>query len=411
MAVEWVGWAVIGASLYVSLFWLLVFLENKEKMMELPDTEYEPGVTVIIPAYNEEDIIGDAITSAVNLEYPSEKLDIVVVNDGSTDNTRQIAEEHAAEHSNVTVINQENKGKGHAVNTGIDAAETETVAVLDADTTVSADSLQNMVGFLDDEDTGAVINAIMPLETETLTQKMQRFEYMLAVFYRKMMSLYKTLYVTPGAFSLYNKTVLEDIGRFDADNITEDLEIAYRLKRYGYDVAMCTPAKTLTEFPRTVKALYRQRMRWYRGMIYNTFKHKKMLFNREYGFFGMFQMPLNIVFPVLSVVAFAVISWGIGNRLYDLYLYLSAVGFEFRAPWAGTTVTEFLIGANLKAYFPIMLGVTFTFIILYTIKQYLDEEFEHPIGLAAFFLLYYAMLSMFWLNALIQEIFKTRRKW
>jgi biofilm PGA synthesis N-glycosyltransferase PgaC len=226
-------WGVYFASLFLSVFWLLVLIERGWGRRE-GDLERTPKVSVIVPAYNEEEFIGDCVRSLLALDYPKDRLEVVVVNDGSSDRTREICESFG---DKISLINLEkNSGrKAIPLNVGLREASGELVACLDADSVVDARALRRMLAYFDD-DVAAVTPALKVLEPANLLQKMQWFEYLFAILLRRLMSLIDCIYVTPGPFSLYRRKLVLGLGGFDENNITEDMELALRLQANHYRI-------------------------------------------------------------------------------------------------------------------------------------------------------------------------------
>jgi glycosyltransferase involved in cell wall biosynthesis len=122
-------------SVYVQVFFLLTFLENRKKIIrregEIKLHEY-PGVTVIVPCWNEESTISRTVCSLLDLNYPKDKLQIFLVDDGSTDNTLDELNKFS-QYSNVRIFTKPNGGKHTALNLGLAKVETEFLGCLDAD--------------------------------------------------------------------------------------------------------------------------------------------------------------------------------------------------------------------------------------------------------------------------------------
>lgn len=407
--IVWLGWVVMGVALYISIFWLSVYTAYREEIEDVPELARYPSISILIPAFNEEEYIGDCLQACLDLDYPEEKVEIIVVDDGSTDRTADVVEEYTDER--ITLIQQENQGKGGALNTALEEAENEIVVVEDADSELHPAALKNAVGYLEQENVAGVIASIKPLETRTIVQKLQKIEYMLGMLLRKLMAHLKTLYVTPGALSLYRREVVEAEGGFDEGNLTEDLEIALRLRNRGYDIEMALPAIARTALPATVRELFWQRMRWYRGLVQNTLKYREMLFNRDYGYLGTFQMPLHILFPFVVILSLGLLFYGIATMLYDAALYVSAVGFSLPPILPATDPYKFLLAFNLKVYFPLLVAPITVLALIVLGYRHLDEDLDRPHILILFFILYYTMLGVFWASAVVQEIAGYDQQW
>src|SRR3989344_5223005 len=144
--------------LFFSIFWLLVMFGSEEEKKPKKLSRY-PFFSAIVPAYNEEEVITDTLLSLIQLDYPRDQKEIIVVNDGSTDRTKELVEEFICEHSeeNITLINQKNQGKGRAMNAGLAQAKGEFFACLDADSFVSSNALKEMLPYFEEDSQTAAV--------------------------------------------------------------------------------------------------------------------------------------------------------------------------------------------------------------------------------------------------------------
>ena len=269
-----------------------IFLEvfQKHTLFEDPIPEKYPDITILIPAHNEEETIASTIESVKNLKYPK-KVEIIVLDDGSADNTY----ESVKKIKGIKIFRAEkNMGKAAILNKGISMAKGEIVGNIDADTYPEKDALIKMIGHFNNKNMGAVTTLVTVDKPKNFLQKLQQLEYYVAFgFWHKSLSTMDGLYVTPGPMSLYRKEALLKINGFDEGNITEDMEIALNLKQHGYQIECCTNTKVATGVPMTWKGYFKQRLRWYRGAIYNSlFKHRSLHFNKKNKDFGYFIFPL-----------------------------------------------------------------------------------------------------------------------
>lgn len=403
----YLAWVVIGVSLFGALFWLNVLYKEADDLDAYPEPSRFPSLSVILPAYNEEDTIREAIKSVLDQSYDG-SIEVIVVNDGSTDRTKARAEEFD---DAITLVSQPNQGKGAALNTGLDEATGELVVVQDADSVIQQDAYRKMVGHFEDDDVGGVIAGILPLETNTMVKKLQKMEYLLGILYRKLMSVIDTLYVTPGALSIYRRELIEDLGRFDEKNLTEDLEIALRVRKNNYKVKMSAPAITRTEFPATLRELMHQRVRWYRGLFHNTIKYREMMFDRSYGLLGMFQMPVNLLFPAVAMVGAGLVMYGIGSAFFDLLVWFSAVGADIYNPFTNFELYRAFMSLQVQIYFPLLVGVLLVALLLWMAHTYNEDSMESPISLALFFIAYYTVIGVFWIIAVVKELTGREKQW
>ncbi|MEK6940653.1 MAG: glycosyltransferase [Nanoarchaeota archaeon] len=286
-----------------------------------------PFVTIAIPAFNEEKGIIDTLNSAIKLDYPKEKMEILVMNDGSIDKTRQVVETFIESNKEylVRLYNQENRGKGASLNVLLSKSGGEIFIPFDADSIIREDAIKKLLPVFEE---GEEIAAVLPLmkvwQPKTWIQKIQWAEYMFNLFYKKLMSSLDCISVAPGPFSAYRKSLLEKVGGFSENNLTEDLEISLRLQKYHYKIVQVFNTEVYTKAPTTFKAFYAQRNRWYKGTILNALKYRRMIFNKEYGDFGMLQMPRLmfegiVVFMIILLVAYSNIVAPLYAKLKMLY--------------------------------------------------------------------------------------------
>jgi len=285
-------------ALYTSVFFLLVYVQNEQRLSD-PKPKRLPSLTVIIPAYNEEENIAACIGSALALKYPKKLLKVVVVNDGSNDRTLAVARRFP-----VAVINKPNSGKADSLNRAIESTRSELVAVLDADSRVAPDAAENMVGYFEDAWVMAVTPVMKAAEKKTLVQWAQRGEYLYNAFSKKLLSFIDAVTVTPGPFSIYRRRAFEELGGFDTQTLTEDQELALRIQRANYRIEASVNGVVYTGTPAGVGELYRQRKRWYMGFLQNIWKHRA-LFSPAYGDLGLFVLPASLCLAILTVLSFA----------------------------------------------------------------------------------------------------------
>src|ERR1035437_3869606 len=222
--------SVLFMSLYYEIFMLITYFEHKKKIQGILHSKFLmhddlPSVTVIVPCFNEEKTVGKTLDSLMALDYPKEKLNIVAVNDGSRDGTRQVLETYK-NYSNFRIIEKENGGKHTALNLAIKEAKTEFVGCLDADSYAKPDSLLRLIRRFDKPEIMAVVPSLQVYSPQTVIQKVQKVEYIIGAFLRSILAELNALYVTPGPFSIFRKSVFEEIGYYKKAHNTEDMEVA-----------------------------------------------------------------------------------------------------------------------------------------------------------------------------------------
>ncbi|MEM7819428.1 MAG: glycosyltransferase family 2 protein [Candidatus Aenigmatarchaeota archaeon] len=306
--------------LYFTFIFLILFSRNKKDFSKVPKIKKLPSVSIIVPAYNEEKNIGSVIKNLKKLKYPKKLLEIIVVDDGSTDKTAEIAEKNGAK-----VIRKEKGGKASALNIGLKHAKSEIIACIDADSYPKKNALIEAVPFFVDKDVAAVTTRIFTKKKNKILEKFQSIEYAMIAWSRKLFEYIEGVYVTPGPLSLYRKSVVEKIGGFDEKNLTEDIEIAWRILSNGYKIKM-SPAKTYTEIPRSFKKWWKQRLRWNIGGIQTFIKYRKSMFKKGSESFGFFIVPFFALSYFLSLLALSIFLyliyiWAFNNILFYISAY------------------------------------------------------------------------------------------
>jgi len=299
--IDALNYSIAFFSLFTVIFFILLLIKyRKEVNVVQTRTDWKPVVSVIIPAYNEEAGIAQTINSVLCLDYPREKLEVIVVDDGSSDRTYEIA--NAYKSDGVKVFSKQNGGKGAALNYGIARAKGELVATMDADSALMPNALKELLLLFDSDEVMAVTPAVKVKTNNRLLVELQRIEYLMILFSRKLLSFIDSVPVTPGPFSIFRAKVFKEVGGFDEKNLVEDQEICLRIQAANYRVRSSMTGIVLTEVPDNFQDLLKQRIRWQRGGLRNYWKYR-FLIKPEYGDFGMYFVPLNY----LSIIAFFLI--------------------------------------------------------------------------------------------------------
>lgn len=408
-------WAIAFISIYVSIFWIIVSSLSKVKQKPQPLKNYQK-VSICIPAWNEEKTVIRSIKSLLELDYPRDKLEIIVINDGSTDKTKTIVDDYIRKNKlkNVLLINQENRGKAGALNTALKYAKGEYFGVFDADSIASKEALKLMLPYFQtEENVAAVISPIKVYDPKNVIEKIQRIEYIFTSFVRKLMSDVGTLHITHGVLSIFKKDIIEKVGGFDEKinrNLTEDLEIALRLKRNHYQIVLCEENVNYTRVPDKAKVLWFQRVRWFRGFMINNLGYKDMILNKRYGLLGRFQMPLEILTLVIVFSSLGFLAYQLIKRLYSFAIKISILKWEIfniNIP----TLKQFILDLNIKLLFPIIASLI-AGLYLYTMAhRYTKEKWSFHLVSFIYLFLYPFFRSIQWVHALLLELFKAGRKW
>ncbi|MCA9356290.1 glycosyltransferase family 2 protein [Candidatus Nomurabacteria bacterium] len=349
-------------SLYIQVFFFVTFFESKKKLEKkvknIVSLPYYPKVTIIIPCYNEQDTIRDTVQSVLNLNYPKNKLDIILVNDGSTDNTLAKLKEFEGL-KNVRVFDKENGGKHTAINLGIEKAQGDFIAGLDSDSFVDEMALKNIIDrFIKNKDAMAMTPSMLVHKPESKgwLAKAQNAEYDMGIFHKKILCSINAIHVTPGPFSVFRKEVFDKIGNFKKAHNTEDQEIALRMQENGMKIMHCENAIVYTKTPTGIKSLYKQRKRWIYGFLKNASDYKHMLFDKKYGEVGFFTIPSGLM-SVLSVLfLWSIFLYSAYNLLQKNFSKISVVGVDPKVVLP--TFDWFFVNTNPIAFLMVFIYVS-----------------------------------------------------
>jgi len=310
---------IITALIYVSAFILLYLtitfivlfaLKHRGvhfKPKELADSEL-PTLSVVIPVYNEGESLRLGLDSILKSDYPKEKLEIIIVDDCSKDNSYEIAKEYE-KYGFKAVKKEKNTGASDSKNVGIGMAKGELVATLDSDSVVESDSFRKLACYFADKGVGGVAAAIRVRNPKNILEKVQAFEYDSILFLRRLMMTVDSIYVTPGGLSMFRKSAMKEIGGFDPQSLTEDQEVALKLQKKGYKLMCALDAFVYTAAMPRLDLLVKQRIRWVRGGIWNRIKHKD-LFSLDYGDFLFFGMMTDLLVFIPSIILISSILYG-----------------------------------------------------------------------------------------------------
>ena len=215
---DWLIHISLFISLYFEVFLLLSFWEesyktkkNKIKKINYKITKY-PSTTIVVPCWNEQDTLAGTINSLLQLNYPKDKLKIVIVDDGSTDNTWKVAQTFE-KYPNIKLIQKENGGKHTAMNLALKNTNTELVGCLDADSFVDPDALKYLIPhFQKNKNIVSVTPAIKISNPYKILGKIQKSEYLTSIFIRKVFAILDSVFITPGPFSFFRTAEVKKVG-------------------------------------------------------------------------------------------------------------------------------------------------------------------------------------------------------
>jgi cellulose synthase/poly-beta-1,6-N-acetylglucosamine synthase-like glycosyltransferase len=409
-----VFYTLVFLALYSQLFFLYSFFIERTKKNHLeiiPENfkDIAPPISILMPCWNEESTVESSIESLLALHYPKEKLHIVAIDDGSTDGTWKKLELYQ-NHPNITILRKENGGKHTAHNYALPYVKTELVCAIDADTRITPDALQNIVSyFLNNPAISAVGGNVLIGNPKTLVQRAQSVEYQMFSYTKKVLGLLGGVLVAPGAFSVFKTEALREVGGYRCAHNMEDLELTYRLQKEGYVVEQSHNALAYTKGPDSIKSLFKQRLRWGYGFLNNTFDYRELIFNKKYGNFGFFTLPLGILSYTIILTVFT-LSWvKIFSGLIEKITIARLAGFDatiasiFSFNWFYID-TQALSVLTAVAFILIIVSIFFG-------RKVSKVTRQPAINIVLFFLLY-NFLAPFWIiKSVYNSIVAIRPNW
>ncbi len=299
----------------------LLALAEKLRPNPADHPEYKPDVTVMIPAYNEESVIVDTVRSALASVYP--KLEILVIDDGSTDHTAELVRSNFANDPRVRLLLQPNRGKPAALNHALSEATGEIVVSIDADTIVDPEAVPRLVRHFVNPKVGAVAGNVKVMNRNKWLTRWQALEYITSQnLEKRAFDLLNCIPVVPGAAGAWRTDLLRANGGFSGDTVAEDTDLTLTIRRNGWKILYDEDAIGRTEVPDTVEALIRQRFRWTFGTLQAVWKHRDAVGKPRYGTLGwiaipnifLFQIILPLVSPVIDLLFILSIAlWGLAQ--------------------------------------------------------------------------------------------------
>jgi len=396
-------------SLYFQVFMLFNFLDNRKRMKDEEDFEFDyfPTVTFLLPGWNEAKTVGITIKSIQDLDYPKDKIKIIFIDNNSTDNTKSIVEDFVRKDNRIIYLMETKQGKHHAMNKGLTMVKSDLVACLDVDSTLHVDAMKIAAQYFKDNSIKALASCMQLRDIKTIWQRAQAIEYMLSVFWRKAYSSIDAIQVMPGPFSVFRKSVFDELGNYKAAHNAEDFEMTLRMHKNGYKIANAHKAYVYTVGPATLSSLIKQRVRWIRGFLENSFDYKDMFFNKKYGHFGMFTLPVAIIFVFYVLYAFSytflslISLWISRIESYISYGSLHMPKFSFDLFYVNTDVFLFLS----------MFTLTMLAFVLMVSRSITQDKNPIIKNFIIYFFLYSFVAPIFVFISVYKFLLKKENKW
>jgi len=416
--IDIVLWIIYSLLLYVNIFWLLVYFFNSGIDDKKGIIRGWPKVTLVIHAHNEEEVIALTLKSAINIDYPRDKLEIIVASNASTDNTVKIAQDikNNNKKTDIKILDLKKKGKGLALNNALSIAKGEFFVLFDADSFVESSALKTLLPyFYSNQEVACVLPMMKVGKAKNFLQKLQWYEYIMNLFYKRLMAILDSVHVAPGPFSIYRTQILKKIGGFSYPNLTEDLEITLRLQKHNYKIIQTIDAEVRTIVPNNINDLARQRNRWYKGTVHNALSkdYLKMWFNKKYGDFGLIQMPILVVPGLFAIIILLVHLYYLFKNIWTTFFNLYNINFDVL-----TLIRNFTFDFNiLDAQYTRMVIASimlFTGILTFYLSHRMTNEKVFRYGklpVIVFLFTFPFFLSYIWTKILIEVTINNVQEW
>jgi cellulose synthase/poly-beta-1,6-N-acetylglucosamine synthase-like glycosyltransferase len=369
------------------------------------------SVALIIPCYNEENTLANSVRSALRLDYPADKLQIVLVDDGSTDGTRAAMEQFRG-HPQIKIIFQKNGGKHTALNAGIALTGAEIVGCLDADTMLEPDALSRTLVCFERPTVAAAMSAISIRTPRGFLERMQSAEYTMSIFFRHALCSINAIFVTPGPFSLYRRSVLEKVGGFVYGQQTEDMEMALRLQRAGYEIDNIPGARVTTHAMDTLPKLVRQRMRWSSGFFRNVLFDYRDLLSAKYGPLGFLILPFGLVAPFAILTVSAFMLYSVVRAVINAYTIHHGIPFTWHIEslFSAHTVLWFYAPISILSVLAVV-GAALSITMMVIGKRLSNAPTNLLFDGVSYLLLYGFIAPIWFFRATADVVTGTRRGW
>jgi len=365
---------VIGLFRLAVLLFFSLKQKKRSKHRRFMDS-YQPFVSVLIAAYNEEKVIGKTIQSIMKSRYP--QFELIIVDDGSTDQTANIVEAECSKYSNIRLLRKENGGKASALNLGIQNASAEIIVTLDADTVIAEDTIAKLVRHFIKPNVGAVAGNVKIGNRKNLLTWWQHIEYVTGFnLEKRAFDELDSITVVPGAIGAWRKSAMMEIDLFEEDTLAEDTDATMKLLRQGYKIRSEVEALAYTEAPEDMRSFIKQRYRWTFGILQCLWKHREALFdkkNKKLGFIAMpnmlFQYVLLASAPLADIILILALT---SSHMFVAYFYLafllvdtliSAYAFRLEKEKKTPLLTLFVQRVVYRQFFTYVVWKSFLFAI------------------------------------------------
>ena len=321
--------------LFIGTLANIQWLHSRRGKFRKYEKTYRPTVSVIVPAYNEEKVIVRTVQAILNSNYPG--LDVIIVDDGSADQTYQVARENFYGDPRVRIFTKENGGKAEALNFGVLKTDAEIIVTLDADTIFLPNTIEKLVRRFVDTRVWAVAGNAKVGNRINLLTRWQALEYITSQnLDRRAFEIMNCITVVPGAVGAWRRWAIVEAGGFSGDTLAEDTDMTFAIIRRGHQVSYEDEALAYTEAPDTTRNFVKQRFRWMYGTLQTVWKHRDVWGRKKYGTLGIFSVPNVLVFqvffplvsPLMDLMMILSIAWAAWQSHYHPIDYSSLHAFQ-----------------------------------------------------------------------------------
>lgn len=304
----------LGRMVVIGFLAFAQYWRSRRREEEHFGEDYNPLVSVVVPAFNEGRVIVRTVESLLVSDHSN--FEIIIVDDGSSDDTLAIAQKHFGINQRVSIFTKPNGGKAEALNYGWQRARGEVIIALDADTLFTQKTISSLAHRFANPRIGAVAGNAKVGNRLNIVTKWQALEYVTSQnFDRRAFASLNCITVVPGSVGAWRRSVLEEAGGFSPDTLAEDQDLTIQVRKLGYKIGYEEAAIGLTEAPDSLRSLAKQRFRWSYGTLQCMWKHKRALLNPRYGTLGFIAMPnvwiFQVFFPLISPLMDLMFVWTI----------------------------------------------------------------------------------------------------
>ncbi len=294
-------WAFMIVATALVVIRTLVVIWLAYRFRRGPKADFAEPISVVMAAYNEGRVIAETLRALLDTEYKG-AIELIVVDDGSRDNTAGEIERVAVVDPRVRLMQQENRGKARALQRALSAARHGIIVFVDADTHFQRDTLPRLLEPFANERIGAVSGHAKVGNLRTFIARCQALEYTCGFnLDRRAYNRWNCITVVPGAISAIRKEAIDQAGGLSLQTLAEDTDLTLSLHKHRQQIVYVPGAIAWTEAPESVATLARQRFRWAYGTLQCLWKHRDMVFNWNYRALGWFSLPSVWFFQIILV--------------------------------------------------------------------------------------------------------------